>query len=276
MRHLALAALLLSPVLVNAGVIYEVTVRAVDQTNLAPDSPTAPAPTPVAREYLVEDGKVRAGGAHAKTVFLFEDQTVYVIDNPARTVRVLKRVTLRQVAAHYADVVKQLEEAAASAPPQERAEAQRKAADMREISDRMRQPVVHEYRVTVRSESVDGHACRIWEERERDAKRLEICVAPASALPGGAEILNGMKTLGQFRQGSMVALGVDFGLSEWWPEFATLDGVPLLVREFKFDSLISEVTLTGIRQGVPSASLLNLPDGYQVQDGPDYVQWYMR
>jgi hypothetical protein len=74
----------------------------------------------------------------------------------------------------------------------------------------------------------------------------------------------------------MVALGVDFGLSEWWPEFASLDGVPLLVREFKFDSLISEVTLTGIRQGVPSASLLNLPDGYQVQDGPDYVQWYMR
>ena len=67
---------------------------------------------------------------------------------------------------------------------------------------------------------------------------MEICVAPVSALPGGAEILNGMKTLGQFRQGSFVALGVDFGLAEWWPEFASLDGVPLLVREFKFDSWI--------------------------------------
>jgi hypothetical protein len=275
-RHIALAALLSSPVLAKAGVIYEVTVRSVDQTNMAPDSPAAPAPTPVVREYFVEDGKVRAGGAHAKTVFLFKDQTVYVIDHPARTVRVLKRVTLRQVAAHYADVVKQLEEAAAIAPPEERAGAQRKAADMREMSDRMRQPVIHEYRVTVRSESVDGHACRIWEEREKDAKRLEICVAPASELPGGGEILNGMKTLAQFRQGSMVALGVDFGLSEWWPEFASLEGVPLLVREFKFDSMISELTLTGVRQGVPSASLLNLPDGYQVEDGPDYVQWYMR
>ena len=60
----------------------------------------------------MEDGKVRVGGAHAKTVFLFKDETVYVIDNPARTVRVSKRVTLRQVASHYADVVKQLEEAA--------------------------------------------------------------------------------------------------------------------------------------------------------------------
>ncbi len=268
--------MLLSPVLANAGVIYDVTTRAVDQTNMAPVSPTAPAPIPVVREYFVEDGKVRVGGAHDKTIFVFKDQTIYVIDNPARTVRVLKRVTLRQVAAHYADVVKQLEEAAANAPPEERAEAQRKAADMREISDRMRQPVIHEYRVTVRSESVDGHACRIWEEREKDAKRLELCVAPVSTLSGGAEIYNGMKTLSQFRQGSMVALGVDFGLAEWWPEFASLGGVPLLVREFKFDSLISEVTLTGMRQGVPSASLLDIPDGYQVRDGPDYVQWYMR
>ncbi len=114
MRHVA--ALFLSPVLANAGVVYEVAVRAVDQTNMAPDSPAAPAPMPVVREYFVEGGAIRVGGAHANTVFVFKDQTIYVIDNPARTVRVLKRVTLRQVAAHYADVVKQLEEAAASAP----------------------------------------------------------------------------------------------------------------------------------------------------------------
>jgi hypothetical protein len=269
-------ALLLCPFLANAGVIYDVTVRPVDQSNMALDSPTAPASVPVVTQYFVEDGKVRVGGAHAKTVFVVKDQTIYVIDNPARTIHVLKRATLSQVAAHYADVVKQLEAAAVSAPAEERAEAQRKAADMREVSDRMRQPVVHEYRVTVRFESVDGHACRIWEEREKDAKRLELCVAPVSTLPGGAEIYGGMNTLSQFRQGSYVALGVDFGLSEWWPEFAGLGGVPLLIREFKYDSLISEVTLTAMRQGVPSASLLDMPDDYQVQEGPDYVQWYMR
>ena len=147
---------------------------------------------------------------------------------------------------------------------------------MREVSDRMRQFVPRDYRVTVRFESVDGHACRIWEERENDAKRLELCVAPVAALPGGAEIYSGLKTLSQFRQGSDVALGVDFGLSEWWPDFASLGGIPLLVREFKYGSVVSEVTLTAMRPGVPSASLLDMPDGYQVQEGPDYAQWYMR
>jgi hypothetical protein len=267
-------ALGLSPGLAIAGVLYDLTVRPVDESNLAHLS--APTATPVATEYFVEDGKVRVGGAYAKTVFVFKDRTIYAIDHTSRTVRVLKRATLSELAAHYADEVKRTEEAAASAPAEERAEAQRRAADMREVSERMQQAVPHQYRVTVRGESVDGHACRIWEEWEKDAKRLELCVAPVAALPGGAEIYQGLKTLSQFRQGSNVALGVDFGLSEWWPDFASLGGIPLLIREFKYDSLVSEVTLTAIRRGVPSASLLDMPDGYQVQEGPDYAQWYMR
>jgi hypothetical protein len=266
----------LSPVLANAGALYELTVRPVDQSNLAHVLPTAPTPTPAVTEYFVEDGKVRVGGAYAKTVFIFRERTIYVIDKTSRMVHVLKHATLSEVAAHYADEVKQLEETAASAPTEERAEAQRKAAAMREVSDRMRQPVPRDYRVTVRIETIDGQACRIWEEWEKDAKRLELCVVPVAALPGGAEIYSGLKTLSQFRQGSNVALGVDFGLSEWWPDFASLGGIPLLVREFKYDSVVSEVTLTDIRRGVSSASLLDMPDGYQVQEGPDYAQWYMR
>lgn len=269
-------ALLLSPVCASAGVAYDVAVRPVDQSRIALDSPTAPMSAAVVTQYFVDDGKVRVGGANAKTVYVFKDRTIYVIDNASRSVHVLQHATLSQVAAHYADTVKQLEDAAASALPDNRAEAERKAADMKGVSDRLQQPVLREYRVTVRSESVDGHSCRIWEESEKDTKRLELCVAPVATLPGGDQILSGLKTLSQFRQGSNFALGVDFGLSEWWSEIARLGGVPLLIREFKYDSIISEVMLTSMRQGIPSASLLDMPEGYQVQDGPDYAQWYLR
>ena len=269
-------ALLLAPLVVNAGVLYDVAIRPVDQSNIALVAPAAPTSAPIATPYYAEDGKVRVGGANAKTVYVFKDQTMYVIDNTSRSVHVLKHATLSQLAAHYADAVKQLENAAASASLDNRADAQRKAADMKEVSDRMRQTVPRDYRVTVRFESVDGHACRIWEEREGDAKRLELCVAPAASVPGGADILNAMKTLSQFRQGSNFALGVDFGLSEWWPEIAILGGVPILIREYKYDSEISEVMLSTMRQGVPSAAQFDMPDGYRVQEGPDYTQWYMR
>ena len=112
MRFITRVVLGLSPVLADAGVLYDLTVRPVDQSNLAHVSPTVPTPTPVVSEYFVEDGKVRIGGAYAKTVFVFKDRTIYVIDKTSRTVHVLKHAALSEVAAHYAEEVKQLEETA--------------------------------------------------------------------------------------------------------------------------------------------------------------------
>jgi hypothetical protein len=271
-----LYVLLVFPLLADAGVHYDVEVRALDQTNMALVSPGAPALAPVVTQYFSEDGKVRVGGPNAKMVYLFKDGIMYAIDNSSRAVHVLKHATLSQVSAHYTDAVKQLETAAAAAPVEQRAEAERKAADMKTVSDRLLQTVPRDYRVTARFESADGRACRIWEERENGAKRLELCVAPLASVQGGADILNGLKTLSQFRQGSNFAFAVDFGLSEWWADIARLGGVPLLIREYKYDSVVSEVLLTSIHQDVPRGSMLDLPDGYQVQEGPDYAQWYMR
>ncbi len=267
--------LVLTPLLASAGVSYEVAIRQVDQSDLAPVGPGSPAAGAVVTQYFVEDGKVRVGGPKAKTVYLFKDRTMYVIDNSARSVHVLKHATLSEWAAHYADAVKQLQNAAAIAPPEERAEAERKASDMKEVSERMWQPVPRDFHVTVRFESVDGRACRIWEEREKDAKRLELCIAPPAMIPGGAEILSGFKTLSQFRQGSDFAFGIEFGLSEWWPDFATLGGVPILIREYKYDSQISEAMLSSVRPGVSAGNQFDSPDGYQLQNGPDYIQWYV-
>lgn len=269
-------ALCLIPVVANAGVVYDVSIRAVDQSNLQPVSPNdSPTPAVVTR-YVVEDGKIRIGNSNAKRVYLFNDHTMYVIDNPAKVVHVLKHATLKDFLAHYAEAVKQLQDAAAAASPDTREEAQRKAADMQLVSDRMREPVPREYRVTVKFESVDGHACRVWEEYEKDAKRLELCVAPTATVAGGAEMLSGFKTLSQFKQGSNFAMGVDFGLSEWWPDIATLGGVPLLIREYKYDSEVSEVMLSAMRPGAQGAAQFEPPQGYPVQDGPDYAQWYVR
>jgi hypothetical protein len=88
--------------------------------------------------------------------------------------------------------------------------------------------------------------------------------------------LAGLKTLSLFRQGSDFAFGIDFGLSDWWPDFATLGGVPILIREYKYDSEISETLLSSVRPGVAAASQFDLPDGYQLIQGPDYTQWYMQ
>ena len=272
--------LLLSPTVASAGTAYDLTVRPLDQSTLA--SVAAPAvtddlgrPVQSVAPYFVADGKVRIGAPTARTVYLFKDTLLYKIDAPAQSVDVLKHATLSEVAQHYADILRQLQSAAASAPPDQRAETERKVADMKLASERMRPPTPT-YTVTVRTDTVDGHDCRIWEERENDVKRLEVCVAPTASIPGGADILAGMKTLGQFRQGANFALGVEFGLGSWWPDIARLGGVPLAVREYKYDIAISQTTLTGIHTGVPAGTLLDTPAGFRVQDAPAYMQWNVR
>jgi hypothetical protein len=198
---------------------------------------------------------------------------VYAIDDGSRSVRVLKHATLSEVAAHYADAVRQLEQAAAAAPPESRAAAERKASALKAASDRLLEPVPREYGVTARSSSVDGHSCRIWEERESGVKRLEFCVAPTGTVAGGADVLNAMHALSAFRHGAKWALGADLGLSDWWPDVLHLGGVPLEIREFKYDSLIRDVTLTAIHPDIPSASLWDLPKQYRLEEESDFSEW---
>jgi hypothetical protein len=266
-------ALLFCPVIASAGVTYDFGVQQLDQSNLAAARPGAAAAAPAVTRYFVDKDRVRVGAPGAKRVYLIEDRTVYVIDEASRTIRVLKHAALSDVAAHYADAVRQLRQAAVAAPPAERAGALRKADALMAESDRLLQPAPREYRMTSRFEAVDGQGCRIWEEREADVKRLELCVAPTGAVPGGADLLNGMNILSEFRQGAQRALGVDFGLSAWWPDMVHLGGLPLLIREFKYDSLVSEVTLTAIRPGIQSASLWMLPEGYRLEEVADYDDW---
>jgi hypothetical protein len=82
-----------------------------------------------------------------------------------------------------------------------------------------------------------------------------------------------MRVLSAFRQGGKWALGVDFGLSDWWPDIVHLGGVPLKIRVFKYDSLTREVTLTSIHPDNPGASLWDVPEGYKVEEGPQYSEW---
>jgi len=240
----------------HAGVVYDLTNRSLT---------TSPSGSVVAH-YFVQDDKVRVAASDGKMVFIFKDQTIYVIDNTARTVSAEKYATLDQIAAKTAHTLKRLQDAAASAPADQRAMLEQAARQTKELSDHQSQQVSRNYRITDRSESVEGHSCRIWEESENGVKRLELCVAPLKTVPGGADVLQGMRTLSQYLRGSTFALGVEYGSTPWWSGIESLGGVPILIREFKDGKATGETTLTRMRVDAPGGSHFDLPDGYSVQE----------
>ncbi len=217
-------------------------------------------------QYYVSDGKLRAASFDSRLVYLFMGARLYVIDNGTKSIQVVTSALVDQGAARMDDRVKLIMDAAAKLPPDRRAVMERLAADMKTINDDRRMPVPRTYRVTDRSETVDGRGCRIWEGFEREMKRFEICVAPVAQIPGGTEILAGMKLLSTYWQGSIFALGVSLGNAGWWAGVESLGGLPILVREFKNGDAVSETTLAAIGDGVPNAPMFDLPAGYAVSE----------
>jgi hypothetical protein len=240
----------------HAGVVYDLEEHSVNG---------GVTPPPELLQFTVQDDKVRVV-AFDGTITIVRDQTIYQINSPSRSVEAIKYATLSQLTARYANMGKQFEDALATASPDQRAWLEDMAREMKEEIERISQPMPRKYQITDRSESVDGHECRIWEERENGTKRLELCVASLTTTPGGAEILGGMKSLSQYWHGSPIALAAELGPGPWWTGIETLGGVPILIREFKDDAPIREAQLTAIHVEVPAASLFELPDGYSVHE----------
>ena len=246
------ALVFLLPACACAGTSYVVSHRTLG----------APGASASVAQYFVEDGKVRAGGLDARTTYLFKDSKVYVIDNAAHSIQVVTSALVAQAADKMDQRAAKLADSATSLPPEKRAVLDKMAADMKALNDSRRVPVPRDYRRTERTETVDGHSCRIWEATEWNKKRYEFCVAAVTAVPGSSGILRGMQVLSQYWQGSIFALGVKLGNAEWWTGIAGLQGLPILIREFKDAATVSETVLSSIQDGVRGGSLFDLPQGY--------------
>ena len=251
-------ALLSLPGLANAGVSYQMTTQSYGR--LGADSSSS--------DYAVEGHKIRISAADGKTVYIFRDESIYVIDSVSRSGQVLRHATLAESARQLHESVTRLEALAAGAAPDRRAMAEQAVAMTKEIEARQQRAVTRDYRMTERTENSEGRACHVWEEWEQDAKRLELCVVPVPAVPGGADALVGMKSLSAYLHGSMFAVGVEFGPVSGWSGIEGLGGVPVIVREFQGGQPVHETRLTQFRVDEIKASAFEVPAGYPVQEGP--------
>ncbi len=258
MKYRFILALLSLPALANAGVTYQMTTQSFGRLGGGPSS----------SDYVVQGDKIRINASDGKTVFIFRDESIYVIDSVARSAQVLRHATLEESARQLHESVKRLEALAASAAPDRRAMSEQAAAMTKDIEERRRRQVTRDYRMTDRMEKSEGRACHMWEEWEQDAKRLELCVVPAPAFPGGADVLVGMKSLSPYLHGSVFAVGVEFGPVSGWSGIEGLGGVPVIVREFQGGQMVHETRLTRFRADYVKASAFEVPEGYPVQEGP--------
>jgi hypothetical protein len=252
-----LVPLMLVPFAATAGTSFDMTARDL----------THPGAAPYVTRHFVENGQSRIDMADG-VVALFKDQSIITLDPKTHTVRINSEATRDRTLARMAAQLDALRGKAATLPGDQRAKMEAGATFMQSFQLETYRTIPREYTVTPRSEVAGGHECRIWTETEKGAKRLELCVVRFDVIPGGDEILAGMKTLSEYPAfGSLLALGVQFGYGEWWSGISGLEGLPILVREFEQGRPTSEFSINNVHQGVPVGGLLDIPKDYQPQEG---------
>ncbi|HME37786.1 MAG TPA: hypothetical protein VKG63_02400 [Steroidobacteraceae bacterium] len=222
-----------------------------------------PSMEPSVTHHFVQNGQTRIETADGVAA-LFRNQSIITIDPRSRTVRINNGATRDRTLTRMVAQVDALRRKAVTLPADQRAKMEEQATYLENLRLETYKTISREYTVTRRSEVVDGHECRIWRETENGAMRLELCMVPVGELPGGDEILAGMKTLSEFPAfGSVAAVGVELGYGEWWPGIDSLVGLPILVREFEHGDAAFESTISNVRSGVPVGARFDIPQGYQ-------------
>ena len=227
---------------------------------------TRTANTVSANEMRIQGGNMRAdmNGTADRQSMILTAKAMYVVDHKERTYTVMDDAMLRRIGGQMAQARQQMEAQMANLPPEQRAMMQRAMSGM---TGQQAGAAAHtEYRRTARTEAAAGVACKVWEGYAAGKKTEEVCIAAASAIPGGNELLAGMKQLGERIARMTQSMGFSGNaMQQVWSALNTLGGLPIIQRDYEGGRVRSTSTLKAVRSEAVPASSFAPPAGYRAR-----------
>jgi hypothetical protein len=240
----------------NAGVYLE----SVDTELDGSDAPTT-------SKMWFDGGRMRTERAEHdgdKDIVIFRNQALYTIDAKSKSYRVIDKATAEKLGSQMAAARKEMEARMAALPPEQRKRMEEMMANLGNGAAAAMMPGAKPRERTLkntgRTETVAGIKCTVWEAFEEGEKDQELCAAPAGSLPGGDEVLRTFREIASMLSSFTDKLGVHS--DEPWRDMETINGVPILTREFDDGKASSEMRLTAVRKESVPASSFDVPAGY--------------
>ncbi len=259
MRMLAFLTIALASTAVSAGVYMES-----HQVELG----EKPAPPPQVSKIYFDGGRMRSNDADGDGA-IFKNKTIYALDAENKTYTSVDKAAMDRMGGQLAEARKKMEAQLAGMPPERRAMMEEMMKQMGGGAPGGKAPK-REVKSTGRSESVAGFKCTLWEVTLDGQKHQELCATPASAIPGGAEVLATMREIGEMTEGLTAGLGpmAQRSANEEWRDVAKIGGVPVLMRDFEGGKVSTETRLAVIRKESVPASMFEVPAGYKERKMP--------
>ena len=223
---------------------------------------------PVPSKMWFDGGRMRIERAEHDGVELviFRDQAMYTLDSKSKSYRVIDKATAEKMGEQVAAAKKQMEARMAAMPPEQRKRMEDMMAKMGKGGASAMMPGAKAAQRTLknsgRSETAAGIKCTVWEVFENGQKEEELCAAPGGSVPGGDEVIKTFRDIGTMLQSFTQSLGSGRTDNQPWHDMETINGVPILTREFSNGKATSEMRLSAVRKESVPASSFEVPAGY--------------
>jgi hypothetical protein len=221
--------------------------------------------SPVTSRMWFDGGRMRTERTGEQELVIFKNQAMYTVDSKTKTYRVIDKATAEKMGAQVAAAKKQMEARMAAMPPEQRKKMEEMMAKLGQGGAAMLPGAKKSQRSlknTGRSETVADIKCTVWEVFEDGQKEEELCAAPASSVPSGDEVIRTFKEIGAMFKSFTDSLGSRNPADQPWKDMDTLNGVPILSREFSDGKATSEMRLTVVRKESVPAAHFEVPAGY--------------
>ncbi len=117
---------------------------------------------------------------------IFKDDTIYAISHKDKSYIAMDRASMKRMAEQLNPALQMLQERMKTMTPEQRAQMEKMMGT--KIPNGEAEPAP-EIKRTSRNDKINGYSCTYVEVREAGALTDELCVVPASALKGSAELM---------------------------------------------------------------------------------------
>jgi hypothetical protein len=220
-----------------------------------------PAAAPTTITTHAQDGRLRIETQTGDSVMIFKDDVIYNVNKKDRSYVVMDRASMKRMADQLNPALKQMQEQLAQMPPEQRAQMEKMMGGR---MAGMMKDEPQEIRKTARSGKASGHACSYVEVHQAGELTDELCVVPAHALKGSADLLASAKKMSALMKEMFSNLDAPWlkDMASKHADYEKIGGVPVLTRHFADGKAAHETALQSIRSEALAGSLFEVPAGF--------------
>lgn len=213
-----------------------------------------------------QGGMMRVETGDNQTLMIFKDDTIYAVSHKDKSYVAMDRASMKRMAEQLNPALKMLQERMKTMTPEQRAQMEKMMGTKLPNGEAEPAP---EIKRTSRNDKINGYSCTYVEVREAGALTDELCVVPANALKGSAELMASaqkMSVLVKDMMASMDAPWLKQMAQKQIQNFEAIGGIPVISRHFVDGKPQNETTLARIDSASLAASTFEIPAGYTKKD----------